>query len=113
MNAIKASVDKDIPVLAWGMGGVTTRTGNRWDPLPEGCLIGGYDENDMLYVNLYLGEERLPESSLTRIKHKYKHIRIFIYRFTVFICRMGGCDKFFDFIVCKYFKAVRFAFFII
>ncbi len=32
--------------------------------LPEGCLIGGYDENDVLYINLYPGPERLPEGSL-------------------------------------------------
>ena len=55
MNAIKASVDKGIPVLAWGMGNVTLGDGSRYDPLPEGCLIGGYDENDLLYVNLYPG----------------------------------------------------------
>ncbi|HBL84378.1 MAG: hypothetical protein A2Y17_04880 [Clostridiales bacterium GWF2_38_85] len=64
MNAIKASIDKGIPVLAWGMGNVTTRSGNYYDPLPEGCLIGGYDENDVLYVNLYPGPERLPEGSV-------------------------------------------------
>ena len=57
MNAIKASVDKGIPVLAWGMGNVTTRSGWHGN-LPEGCLIGGYDEHDLLYVNLYLGSER-------------------------------------------------------
>ncbi len=64
MNAIKESVDKGIPVLAWGMGNVTTSSGNRYDPLPEGCLIGGYDENDVLYVNLYPGPERLPKDSV-------------------------------------------------
>ncbi len=64
MNAIKVSIDKKIPVIAWSMGGVTTSSGNHWDPLPEGCLIGGYDENDVLYVNLYLGQERLPKGSL-------------------------------------------------
>lgn len=64
MNAIKASVDNDIPVLAWGMGNVTMGSGNRYDPLPEGCLIGGYDENDVLYVNLYPGQELMPEGSL-------------------------------------------------
>ncbi len=64
MNAVKASVDKGIPVLAWGMGNVTLGAGSRYDPLPEGCLIGGYDENDVLYVNLYFGPERLPEGSL-------------------------------------------------
>ncbi len=67
MNAIKASVDKNIPVLAWGMGNVTLYDNNRYDrydPLPEGCLIGGYDENDVLYVNLYTGPERLPQDSL-------------------------------------------------
>lgn len=59
MNAIKASVDKGKPVLAWGMGNVTMGDGSRYDPLPEGCLIGGYDENDLLYVNLYPGPERM------------------------------------------------------
>ena len=38
MNAIKASVDKGIPVLAWGTGNVTTGSGNHHDLLPEGCL---------------------------------------------------------------------------
>lgn len=64
MNAIKASIDKGIPVLAWGMGNVEMGNGNRVDPLPEGSLIGGYDENDLLYVNLYPGAERLPEGSI-------------------------------------------------
>lgn len=64
MNAIKASVDQGIPVLAWSMGGVTTGSGNQWNPLPEACLIGGYDKNDVLYVNLYMGPDRLPEGSL-------------------------------------------------
>lgn len=59
MNAIKASVDKGIPVLAWGMGHVPSRDGKRYDPWPEGCLIGGYDENDLLYINLYAGPERM------------------------------------------------------
>ena len=59
MNAIKASVDNGIPVLAWGIGNVTFANGHRYDPLPEGCLIGGYDENDLLYVNLYTGPERI------------------------------------------------------
>lgn len=64
MNAVKASVDKGIPVPAWGMGNVTARDGSRYDPMPEGCLIGGYDENDVLYVNLYPGPEQLPEGSV-------------------------------------------------
>jgi AraC-like DNA-binding protein len=64
MNAVKTSVDKDIPVLAWGMGNVAAKSGNRYDPMPEGCLIGGYDKNDVLYVNLYPGPERLPEGSV-------------------------------------------------
>lgn len=59
MNAIRVSIDKGIPVLAWGMGNVTMGDGNRYDPLPEGCLIGGYDENDLLYVNLYPGPDRM------------------------------------------------------
>ena len=48
MNAVKDSVDRGVPVFAWGMGNVTTRSGNRHDPLPEGCLIGGYGENGAL-----------------------------------------------------------------
>jgi len=59
MNAIKASVDKGIPVLAWGMGNVTMGNGNHCDLMPEGCLIGGYDENDLLYVNIYPGPDRV------------------------------------------------------
>jgi len=71
MNAVKASIDKDIPVLAWGMGNVTcSMTDADWKKwgrpsnMPEGCLIGGYDKNDVLYVNLYPGPERLPEGSI-------------------------------------------------
>jgi hypothetical protein len=59
MNAIKASVDNGIPVLSWGMGHVTMRNGSRFDPLPEASLIGGYDEGDILQVNLYPGAERM------------------------------------------------------
>jgi hypothetical protein len=57
MNAIKLSVDKGIPILAWGMGNVTMIDGSHYDPLPEACLIGGYDVDDLLYVNLYPGPE--------------------------------------------------------
>ncbi|MDR0288153.1 MAG: hypothetical protein LBI03_10690 [Clostridiales bacterium] len=64
MNAVKASVDKDVPVLAWSMGDVVVGNGNHLNPLPEACLIGGYGKNDMLYVNLYMGKDRLPEGSL-------------------------------------------------
>ncbi len=59
---IRASIDKGVPVLAWGCGGVVMRGGGEWNPLPEGCLIGGYEDN-LLYVNLYPGEERLAETS--------------------------------------------------
>ena len=60
MNAIKASVDKGIPVLSWGMGNVTFLDSGHWgSTMPEGCLIGGYDEGDVLYVNLYCGPERV------------------------------------------------------
>jgi len=58
MNAIKASIDKGIPVLAWGMGNVAFLNGGHCDSMPEGCLIGGYDGNT-LYVNLYCGPERV------------------------------------------------------
>jgi hypothetical protein len=59
MNAIKFSVDKGIPILAWGMGNVTLGDGSHYDPLPEGSLIGGYDDNGVLYVNLYPGPDRM------------------------------------------------------
>ncbi|MHB1456560.1 MAG: cysteine peptidase family C39 domain-containing protein [Armatimonadota bacterium] len=70
MNAVKASVDKGIPVLAWGMGNVTTFSGWHGN-MPEGCLIGGYDENDLLYVNLYPGPERMTvdKDGYTAISH--------------------------------------------
>ena len=61
VNAIKASIDKGIPVLSWGMGNVTTKGGWHGD-MPEGCLIGGYD-GDLLYANLYPGPERLEVDS--------------------------------------------------
>lgn len=64
MNAIKASINNGIPVMAWGMGNVIMGDGSRYDPLGEGCLIGGYDEGDILYVNLYPGPERLPAGSV-------------------------------------------------
>ena len=53
MNAIKASVDKGIPVLAWGLVNEPKDWCNYTGILPEGCLVGGYDENDVLFVNLY------------------------------------------------------------
>ena len=59
MNAIKASVDKGVPVLAWGMGNVIMSNGDHYGPLPEACLIGGYDKGDVLYVNLYCGPDRV------------------------------------------------------
>jgi hypothetical protein len=52
IDKIKESIDKEIPVLGWGMG-----------TLPEGCLIGGYNDNALL-VNLYLGPDRLPKGSI-------------------------------------------------
>ena len=58
MNAIKALVDKGIPVLAWGVGNMTMSDGSRGN-MPEGSLIGGYDEKDLLFINLYQGPERL------------------------------------------------------
>jgi hypothetical protein len=71
MNVIKSSVDRGIPVLAWGMGNVTTKGGNHYDPMPVGCLIGGYGENNLLNVNLYVGPERmmLDDDGYTAITH--------------------------------------------
>jgi len=63
MDAVKKSIDAGIPVVAWGMGNVVMRSGNIYDPLTEGCLIGGYD-GDALLVNLYPGPERLPEGTV-------------------------------------------------
>jgi len=74
MNAIKASVDKGIPVLAWGMGNTPSRfPPGRFGTLHEGCLIGGYDEHDLLYVNLYFnqgsGLETVDQDDYTAITH--------------------------------------------
>ena len=55
-NACKASIDKGIPVLSWGWGVVTL--GDWHGDMPEGCLVGGY-ENDQLCVQLYPGPERM------------------------------------------------------
>ena len=57
INACKASIDKGIPVLSWGWGNVTSLSGWHGD-MPEGCLVGGY-EHDELYVQLYPGPERM------------------------------------------------------
>lgn len=60
VNAVKASVDKGIPVLAWGMGNVTI--GDWHGDMTEGCLIGGYN-GDLLYANLYPGPDRMDVDS--------------------------------------------------
>ena len=53
MNAIKMSVDKGIPVLTWDIINVVKDWKNYKGLLGEGSLIGGYGENDVLYVNIY------------------------------------------------------------
>ncbi len=64
LDQIRRAIDHRIPVFAWGCGGVEMANGKRWDPLPEGCLIGGYDtENALLFINLYPGAERLAKTS--------------------------------------------------
>lgn len=77
MNAIKASVDKGIPVLAWGIGNVPSRDGIRTFNPTEGCLIGGYDEDDLLYVNLYFnqgsGRRTVDQDDYTAITHGLDH----------------------------------------
>ena len=62
LKKIRASIDRGIPVLAWGVGGVVGSSGTRYDPMGEGALIGGY-EDDILFINLYPGAERLAETS--------------------------------------------------
>ena len=63
-NAIKKSVERNLPALMWGCGGVLMNDGMRYDPLPEGCIIGGYNtDEDILLVSLYPGAERLAEHS--------------------------------------------------
>lgn len=60
VQKIHDSIDQGYPVLAWGVGGVP---GMRQDePMGEGALIGGYD-NDVLLIHLYCGAERLPDLS--------------------------------------------------
>ena len=58
MQKIRVSVDRGIPVLAWGVGGVVCADGKRCDPMGEGALIGGF-EDDLLLIHLYCGAERL------------------------------------------------------
>jgi hypothetical protein len=66
INAIKKSIDSNIPVLGWGigMGNIKMQDGSYCDMLPEGCIIGGYDDNDNLFVNLYLGPDRLEKGAV-------------------------------------------------
>jgi len=63
MGAIKKSIDNNIPVLGWGMGNIKMKDSSYYDMLPEGCIIGGYDEDD-LFVNLYLDPEKLEKDSV-------------------------------------------------
>jgi hypothetical protein len=62
MDSIKRSIDLNIPVLGWGIGNAKMRNGSC--SLPEGCIIGGYDDNNNLFVNLYPGPERLAEGAV-------------------------------------------------
>jgi hypothetical protein len=52
INAVKASIDKGLPVLSWGWGNARVSFDDFSEPqdLSEGCYIGAY-ENDQLYVN--------------------------------------------------------------
>jgi len=63
MNAIKASIKRKIPVISRGIGNVQLKE-RYFDCLPEWCLIGGYDKQDRLLVNVY------PEDAVTD-KHGY------------------------------------------
>ena len=58
MQKIQNSVDRGLPVLAWGVGGVVSASGERFDPMGEGALIGGYNDG-LLLIHLYCGAERL------------------------------------------------------
>lgn len=57
---IRASIDRGVPVLAWGVGGVPGMRPH--EPMGEGALIGGYDDG-ILLIHLYCGAERLPAAS--------------------------------------------------
>jgi len=63
VEKIRTAVDQGIPVLAWGVGGVPGMPPEQ--PMGEGALIGGYDdeEENILLVHLYCGAERLPAES--------------------------------------------------
>ena len=60
LQKICASVDRGLPALAWGVGGVPGM--HQSVPMGEGALIGGYDD-DVLLIHLYCGGERLPAES--------------------------------------------------
>ena len=77
MNAIKASVDKGIPVLSWGLLSEPKDWSNYKGILPEGSLIGGYDENDVLYVNLYntQGKPNIDEYGYSTISNALDNVK--------------------------------------
>ena len=52
MDVIKTTVNKGVPVITKGIG--NARCGKTfYDPLPEWSNIGGYNNNDVLLVNVY------------------------------------------------------------
>ena len=63
MRAIKVSIKRKIPVMSCGIGNVQLKE-RYFDPLPEWCLIGGYDKAGRLLVNVY------PEDAVTD-RHGY------------------------------------------
>ena len=58
IRAVKASIKRKIPVMSCGIGHVQLKE-RYFDPLPEWCLIGGYDKENRLLVNVY------PEDAVT------------------------------------------------
>ncbi|MDL2287121.1 hypothetical protein LJB90_00975 [Eubacteriales bacterium OttesenSCG-928-G02] len=73
INAVKASVNKDIPVLVWGLVNEPKDWSNYTGLLPEACLVGGYDENDVVYVNIYntQGKPNIDEYGYSTISREH------------------------------------------
>ncbi|MCL2508651.1 MAG: hypothetical protein FWF05_05700 [Oscillospiraceae bacterium] len=68
MEAIKASIAKKIPVISRGIGHVQLKE-RYFDCLPEWCLIGGYDKNGRLLVNIYPEDAVTDKSGYTVIEN--------------------------------------------
>jgi len=67
MDVVKTAVDKGIPVIAKGIG--NAQIGDTvHESLREWCNIGGYGENNTLWVNVYIDKIPTDENGYIEIK---------------------------------------------